>query len=65
MITPGAGFVPGWAAIVMGVAAGAIPWCTLNLLGRFAPLCHVDDTLGGFHTHLIAGVIGGLLTGIL
>ncbi|BEI93401.1 uncharacterized protein CcaverHIS019_0510290 [Cutaneotrichosporon cavernicola] len=64
VVTPGAGFVPGWAAIVMGILAGGVPWVTLNLLGRFPPLCYVDDTLGGVHTHLLAGIIGGLSTGV-
>ncbi|GMK54475.1 hypothetical protein CspeluHIS016_0110610 [Cutaneotrichosporon spelunceum] len=64
VITPGAGFVPGWAAIVIGLVAGGVPWVTLNLLGRFPPLCYVDDTLGGVHTHLLAGVIGGVFTGV-
>lgn len=64
-ITPGAGFVPGWAAIVMGVLAGTMPWATLNLLGSFRPLCYVDDTLGSIHTHLLAGLLGGVLTGVL
>jgi Amt family ammonium transporter len=32
-ITPAAGVIAGWAAIVMGVLSASIPWCTMNLLG--------------------------------
>jgi Amt family ammonium transporter len=37
----------------------------MNILGpRLAFFKAVDDTLGVFHTHLVAGVVGGFLTGI-
>jgi len=65
-ITPAAGVVQGWAALVMGVLAGSIPWYTMMILhkrSRF--LKHVDDTLGVIHTHGVAGLLGGLLTGLL
>jgi Amt family ammonium transporter len=61
-----AGVVQGWAALVMGVLAGSIPWYTMMILhkrSRF--LKHVDDTLGVIHTHGVAGLLGGLLTGLL
>jgi Amt family ammonium transporter len=32
-ITPAAGVIAGWAAIVMGVLSATIPWYTMNLLG--------------------------------
>ncbi|KAH7438699.1 hypothetical protein KP509_04G027400 [Ceratopteris richardii] len=64
-ITPGAGVVQGWAAIVMGVASGSIPWFTMMVLHkRIKLLQRIDDTLGVFHTHAVAGLLGGLLTGI-
>ncbi|KAK4688522.1 ammonium transporter, Amt family, partial [Tremellales sp. Uapishka_1] len=63
-ITPAAGVIAGWAAIVMGVLSGSIPWMTMNLLAKRKPLVWVDDTLGVFHTHLVAGFIGGFFTGI-
>lgn len=31
-ITPAAGVIAGWGAIVMGVLSGSIPWATMNLL---------------------------------
>jgi Amt family ammonium transporter len=37
----------------------------MNILGTRLAFFHaVDDTLGVFHTHLVAGVVGGILTGI-
>ncbi|KAG6603880.1 Ammonium transporter 3 member 1, partial [Cucurbita argyrosperma subsp. argyrosperma] len=63
-ITPGAGLVDSVAAVVMGVLAGLVPWYTMMVLHRkLAFLQCVDDTLGVFHTHAVAGSMGGLLTG--
>jgi len=64
-ITPAAGYVDGWGAIVIGVAAGIIPWASMNLLQKSALMMRVDDTLSVFSTHGIAGLTGGLLVGIL
>jgi len=63
-ITPAAGVIAGWAAIVMGILSGTIPWLSMNLLGKTKLMSRVDDTLGIFHTHLVAGFIGGFFTGI-
>lgn len=63
-ITPGAGFVNGWGAIVIGVVASTIAYFALNYLSRVAPFRNVDDTLGVVYTHGFAGVAGGLLVGI-
>ncbi|OVA14979.1 Ammonium transporter [Macleaya cordata] len=63
-ITPGAGLVQGWAAIIMGVLSGSIPWFTMMIIHKRSTLLQkVDDTLGVFHTHAVAGVLGGLMTG--
>ncbi|MFL5891699.1 MAG: ammonium transporter [Solirubrobacterales bacterium] len=64
-ITPAAGYVNGWGAIVIGVTAATIVYFALNYLSRTAPFRNVDDTLGVVYTHGFAGVAGGLLTGIL
>ncbi|KAI9077735.1 hypothetical protein K1719_040221 [Acacia pycnantha] len=65
-ITPGAGLVQSWAAIVMGILSGSIPWFTMMILHKKSSLLQqVDDTLGVFHTHAVAGLLGGLLTGLL
>ena len=63
-ITPGAGFVNGWGAIIIGVIAATIVYLALNYLSRVRPFRNVDDTLGVVYTHGFAGVVGGLLVGI-
>ncbi len=64
-ITPAAGYVNGWGAIIIGIAAGIIPWFSMNKLQKTKLMMKVDDTLSVFSTHGIAGLMGGLLTGIL
>src|SRR5262245_537104 len=64
-ITPGAGYVDGWGAILTGVAAGIIPWLSMNKLQKTSLFMKVDDTLSVFSTHGVAGLTGGLLVGIL
>ncbi|MQL71106.1 hypothetical protein Taro_003404 [Colocasia esculenta] len=64
-ITPGAGLVQGWAALVMGLVSGTIPWYTMMCLTKkWKLLQKVDDTLGVLHTHAVAGFLGGALTGL-
>jgi ammonium transporter, Amt family len=63
-ITPGAGFVNGWGAIIIGVVSSVVVYLALNYLSRTAPFRNVDDTLGVVYTHGFAGVCGGLLVGI-
>ncbi|KAI3945482.1 hypothetical protein MKW92_027196 [Papaver armeniacum] len=64
-ITPGAGLVQGWAALIMGIFSGSIPWFTMMILHKRSKLLQkVDDTLGMFHTHAVAGLLGGICTGI-
>jgi Amt family ammonium transporter len=64
-ITPAAGYVNGYGAIIIGVAAGIIPWLSMNVLQKTKLMLKVDDTLSVFSTHAVAGVLGGLLTGVL
>ncbi|XP_031277358.1 ammonium transporter 2 [Pistacia vera] len=65
-ITPGAGLVQSWAAIVMGILSGSIPWVSMMILHKKSTLLQkVDDTLGVFHTHAVAGLLGAILTGLL
>nr|KYP40631.1 Ammonium transporter 3 member 1 [Cajanus cajan] len=64
-ITPAAGVVQGWAALIMGVLSGSIPWVTMMVIHKRSKLLQkVDDTMAVFHTHAIAGTLGGLLTGL-
>src|ERR1700692_4275570 len=64
-ITPAAGFVNGWGAMIIGVAAGIIPWLSMNFLQKSNFMMKVDDTLSVFSTHGVAGLCGGLMTGIM
>ncbi len=64
-ITPAAGYVDGWGAIAIGVVAGIIPWLSMNKLQKMKFMMKVDDTLSVFSTHGVAGLCGGLMTGIL
>ncbi len=61
-ITPAAGYVNIYGAMVIGIATGIIPWIFLY---KIEPKFKVDDTLGVFSSHAVAGVVGGLLTGVL
>jgi Amt family ammonium transporter len=63
-ITPGAGFVNGWGALAMGVIASIIVYYAMNYASSWRFLRNVDDTLGVVYTHGIAGLMGGLLTGV-
>ncbi len=63
-ITPGAGYVNGWGAMAIGLCAGIIPWLSMNKFQKLPFMQKVDDTLSVFSTHGIAGLMGGLLTGI-
>ncbi|XP_073009351.1 ammonium transporter 2 member 2 [Typha latifolia] len=65
-ITPGAGLVHTWSAMLMGIFSGSIPWFTMMILHKKSSLLQkVDDTLAVFHTHAVAGTLGGILTGLL
>jgi Amt family ammonium transporter len=61
-ITPAAGYVSGWGALVIGIFAGTIPWLALY---KLMPRLKLDDALGVFPGHGVAGLVGGLLTGVL
>jgi Amt family ammonium transporter len=62
VITPACGFVTAKGALVIGVAAGIIPWFfCFKVKGWFG----YDDALDTFGVHAIGGTIGALLTGVL
>src|ERR1700683_3910300 len=63
-ITPGAGYINAYAAFGIGIGAGNLPWLSMNVLGKTRIFQRVDDTLGVFHTHGVAGAFGGLMTGV-
>jgi Amt family ammonium transporter len=65
-ITPAAGYVNGFGAIVIGLVCSAIVWVAWYYLPKYVwPFNKVDDALGVVYTHGIAGLFGGLLVGLL
>lgn len=59
------GVVQGWAAIIMGILSGSIPWFTMMVVHKKSKLLQkVDDTMAVLHTHAIAGSLGGILAGL-
>jgi Amt family ammonium transporter len=61
-ITPGAGFVNGLGAMLEGIIASAIVWVAWTYLQPVL-IKRVDDAMGVFYTHGIAGLCGGILVG--
>ncbi|QEA59726.1 ammonium transporter [Leuconostoc koreense] len=60
-ITPAAGFVAPWAAVVMGLLAGVIGFAGITFVKNSFGY---DDTLDAFGIHGIGGAVGAILTGI-
>jgi Amt family ammonium transporter len=59
-ITPAAGYVAPWAAIVIGFVAGGVCYGAVLLKNRFG----YDDSLDAFGVHGVGGLAGALLTGV-
>ena len=53
-ITPGAGYIDGFGAIIIGIVAGFISWMAMNWLQKTSFMMRVDDTLSVFSTHGVA-----------
>ena len=65
-ITPAAGYVNGFGAIVIGLVCSSVVWVAWYYLPKYVwPFNKVDDALGVVYTHGIAGLFGGLLVGLL
>jgi Amt family ammonium transporter len=60
-ITPAAGFVNIGGALVIGIAAGVIPFFAVAMM---KPRFGYDDTLDAFGIHGVGGTVGALLTGV-
>jgi ammonium transporter, Amt family len=63
-ITPAAGFVDGSGALLIGAIASSIVFLSWTYFSRVRFMRKVDDAMGVFHTHGVAGLCGGLLVGI-
>lgn len=63
-ITPAAGYVNGYGALAIGVIASFIVWFSFNKLSQRWIFKKVDDAFGVVHTHGVAGLLGGVLTGV-
>ncbi|KAL2890621.1 Ammonium transporter 1 [Ceratocystis lukuohia] len=59
-ITPGAGFVTPWAAVIFGIVGAAV--CNFSTKLKF--LVGIDDALDVFALHGMGGFIGNVLTGV-
>ena len=65
-ITPAAGYVNGIGAMLIGLVASSVVWVAFTYLPRKVwPFKKVDDALGVVYTHGFAGLIGGLMVGLL
>lgn len=60
-ITPGAGFVPIWAAIIIGLVVS--PLCFFAV-AKIKEKLGYDDALDAFGCHGVGGIWGGLATGL-
>jgi Amt family ammonium transporter len=60
-ITPAAGFVNISGAIIIGLAAGVVPFYAV---AKLKPMFGYDDTLDAFGIHGIGGTLGAILTGV-
>lgn len=61
VITPAAGFVEPWAAVIMGLIVSPVCYFAVSLLKM---KIGYDDALDAFGCHAIGGIVGGVLTGL-
>jgi ammonium transporter, Amt family len=62
VITPACGFVDPTGAVIIGVAAGIVPFFACTKLKSWF---HYDDALDTFGVHAVGGTLGAFLTGLL
>jgi len=60
-ITPAAGFVPIWAAFIIGFLVSPVCYGGILLIKK---RLKIDDSLDAFGCHGIGGIFGGLMTGL-
>src|SRR6059058_4703172 len=62
VITPACGYVAPTGAVIIGVAAGIVPFFACTKLKSWF---HYDDALDTFGVHAVGGTLGAFLTGLL
>src|ERR1700738_1561747 len=62
VITPACGYVDPTGAVMLGVAAGVVPFFACTKLKSWF---HYDDALDTFGVHAVGGTLGAFLTGVL
>jgi Amt family ammonium transporter len=62
VITPACGYVDATGAILIGLAAGIVPFFACTKLKSWF---HYDDALDTFGIHAVGGTLGAFLTGLL
>ena len=62
VITPACGFVTGSGAVIIGIAAGIIPFFFCY---KVKAMFGYDDALDTFGVHAVGGTLGAFLTGVL
>ena len=62
VITPACGFVTPTGAMIIGVAAGVVPFLAVTYLKK---AIGYDDALDTFGVHGVGGTLGALMTGLL
>ena len=60
-ITPGAGFVPIWSSIIIGIIVSPICYFCM---GKLKEKLGYDDALDAFGCHGVGGIWGGIATGL-
>jgi hypothetical protein len=60
-ITPGAGFVPVWSAVIIGLLVSPISFFFISVIKK---KFRYDDALDVFGCHGIGGIWGGIATGL-
>ena len=62
VITPACGYVDPTGAVIIGIAAGAVPFFACTKLKSWFSY---DDALDTFGVHAVGGTLGSFLTGVL
>ncbi len=59
-VTPAAGHIKPWAALVLGALASVVCYAAVQLKNRLG----YDDSLDAFGVHGVGGILGALMTGL-